>query len=234
MISEDEIIRRRRAVYKSLQPFLNFNQLMEAMWIWESKYSRQDTVSYNKFTLEICDNNELKDARSEIIKSMAKGMSSKIEDMRYDPYNEMLNYKNYAESRETQEYRHPAIPGVVSGKNNEKADKKTIVFGYLIKNICEGVFKHKPTLKDLLIGRLNSKLNGLNPSQIKELEKIISGYGHADLKLTMDAQIQTIHSIYALSCEYIGAPATDKLFSRIFKAAEELPEAINEKPKQWL
>ena len=109
-----------------------------------------------------------------------------------------------------------------------------VIFTYLLKNIYAELIKTKPSLKQIFIDKLYTKLNGMNTANKQAIGNLLTGYGNYDFEITMDQQKNTIHSIYAILCEYIGAPSTDKLFSRIFKAAEELPEAITEKPKQWL
>jgi len=63
----------------------------------------------------------------------------------------------------------------------------------------------------------------------------LSGYGNTKLQLTTEQQKNTVHIIYALGCENVGALShRDKLLSRVFKSAEELTEAVDKKPKQWL
>ena len=69
------ILQKREAIERGLTGYLNHRHIEQALQHWESKYGNLPSFVLNRFIHEICDTEELKTHRKDILKTVLNEMS---------------------------------------------------------------------------------------------------------------------------------------------------------------
>lgn len=66
---------RRRAIYTGLKPFMEEEQLLDALLHWESHYSTAPRFTLQRFVSELCGEGTLRSRRADVLLSLVQAMS---------------------------------------------------------------------------------------------------------------------------------------------------------------
>ncbi|MDP2152321.1 MAG: hypothetical protein Q8J66_01505 [Methylotenera sp.] len=67
---------RRRAIYTGLKPFLNATEMSQALSMWETEFSLKPPYALASFVTRCCTTDELRRARSHILRALITALES--------------------------------------------------------------------------------------------------------------------------------------------------------------
>jgi hypothetical protein len=223
VVDENEISRRRRAVYCALQPYMRSERLAAALWVWERNYNRGAAFQLADYVREVCTTAELQGAQSEIRRRLVTHMGMRLEQLGPDPWPLM------------REYTTPADETVLTGAG--KRDEATVVFTAILTKFFDRMQDAGPTfcsrIRDLLVDRLSR--SNLHPVTLAELSGwLATGAPMSDVRLSVESMRRIVNLVYIDACEYFGPTVADHLLAEAARETEKLPEAREFPPRQLL
>lgn len=192
------LTRKKRAVYTSLFPFLERDNLMRAMILWESEYADQPSFAVQHFVNDICMDNELKSMRRDLLMSLIKTLALPESELMPDPSTRMAAYKKHY--------------GISSG---DPVSKDLVVFQKLVSNMLDQVNANvSANIKDFVIDNLaKSTISTLLKQQLqlwlsKQVVSMkVPSPDINDLRML-------INFFYVGFCEFAGPVETDRILGR--------------------
>lgn len=80
-----DITFRRRAIYTGLKPFMEDDQLMDALMYWQEHFAEAPRFTLQKFVSELCRESELRSRRADILLSLVQAMNMPGNSLLPDP-----------------------------------------------------------------------------------------------------------------------------------------------------
>jgi hypothetical protein len=234
-MNENEVSRRRRAINKALAGFLPQDKLLDALWLWEMKFSDRSAFEISDYLHAVCGTPELKNRQSEIRRNLIRYMSQQMNELGPDPWPLMRDYALTASSGETQ-------------TTPEQIDRETPLIDILASNPSLGVMLF--VISHWLDAMLNS--NPAYAARIRSfmahnLPKARLGRGAMELRnwmvneselpnirMSPDDMRRVVNMLYIGACEYFGPEEADSMLHYAIHEAEELPAAKEFSPKELL
>ena len=198
-----DLVLKRRAVYTSLKPFLNANEIAPALSLWETEFSSKPNYALANFITRICITDELRRIRTQILSAMITALESPEALLLSDPGSQVgrLTLSDAG-----------TVEVVLDAKNSifialstrlwtavDEATEKNII-DFILRNLAHLKLssEHAAKLKDWLINR-----NVAFPCnfELVTLQKLIN-------------------LNYIALCEYYGPIKADRLLSQATHAVE--------------
>ncbi len=92
-MNNSEMILRKRALYTGLQPFLRDTELMEALILWESRYTHQPKFSWRYFVAELVQSLDRRVEHKHLLVHLVATMNKPAEQLLPDPSAALAAYK---------------------------------------------------------------------------------------------------------------------------------------------
>jgi hypothetical protein len=228
-ISNKSLVDRRRIIYSALVSHLSKDRLLEALWLWEQKYSRSDGSELRNFVTEISDDKDSPEFKNNVYKSITKITFFTInQDLLQDPYDAMVQYKRNCNG--TFKYSSPSEIKISTSPS-------TVIFQHLVDNIFAPIKKEhdvdvQMVIHQLMRNLLDKELGAENKIELREW----LGGKVASLKLSYDEKFMSsfINEIYVLCCQQFGPVGTDKWLARSVSMTAKLKEAKLYPPEKLL
>lgn len=191
---------RRRAIYTGLYPFLETDNLIRAMLLWEQRYANNASFAVQHFVNDICSVNHLEHARREMVLALVKTMSMPEQDLMRDPADDMAIFQK----------RHniSTLP--------ENSSRELVVFQKLIVGLLEQVnVQVRVSVKEFVLQQLQRQPSideGLKRNLQLWLSRQIPSMSMTAPDI--DSLRKIINYFYVGYCEYIGPVETDRLLGR--------------------
>lgn len=224
----EEAIRRRRAVYTGLRPFMEEEQLMASLLIWEARFADGPVYALHGFVSEICQQAGLKSRHGEIYRSLMRALTVDETQLHPDP---TARLETYAKGRAPADAPSSAEPAPVGDCAH------TVVFaamgdallGALEESDAERAFKVRVEVMD----RLNEMR--LPPRQVQAVNRWLMQQSR-DLPCDLDVTVlqELLHRVYVRSCELFGPVRVDQALAEATRRAQALPAAQQFEPRQLL
>lgn len=199
-----DLILRRRAIYTGLRPYFDDESLLEAIHLWQIKYSDKPKFAFAEFLSECCQNNGLRSQRTNILSSIFKALDLPEHALLPDPFDIALDHLA------------DQIPA------EKICDDTTILFVHFYDNLLSALSE-----KDALTVRIHI-LNQFPDLRLDELRKAYFR-DWLNQKLTklpvsyeLAAMRQLINFAYVGMCELLGPVKADQLLAQTMKTSSEL------------
>lgn len=190
---------KKRAIYTGLHPFLNTDNLMEALVLWEQKYSDSPAFAVQHFINDICSAHDLKTIRRDMLLSLVKTLALPEEDLMPDPSVQMSGYKKLHHKASTVEYTTRELIAlqrlVIAMMEQAKIDVRISIKEFVLDQVSRS--KIDSQLKrelQLWLSKQSLSMKVLAPD-IEDIRKVINFF-------------------YVGFCEYLGPVETDRLLSK--------------------
>ena len=199
-----DLILRRRAIYTGLRPYLDDESLLEAIHLWQIKYSDKPKFAFAEFLSECCQDKGLRSQRTNILSSIFKALDLPEHALLPDPFD--IGLDHLADLTPTEKI----------------CDDTTIVFVHLLDNLLKSLSD-----KDALYVRIHI-LNQFPSLRLDELRKAFlrDWLNHKinQLPVSYDLTVmrQLINFSYVAICELLGPVKADQLLAQTMKATSEL------------
>ena len=191
--------KKKRAIYTGLFPYLESDNLMRAMVLWEQKYADSPSFAVQHFINDICIGNDLKSLRRDMLLNLVKTMVLPENELMPDPSIHITLYKKQNK--------------IVS--NVDYTSRELIVFQKLIINLLEQVnVDIRVNIKDFVLDNLiKSKID----SSIKRQLQLWLSKQIGAMKVSapdIDDLRKVINFFYVGFCEYTGPVETDRILGK--------------------
>jgi len=221
-----ERVRRRRAVYTGLKPFLGEAQLQDALLLWSVRYADGPVYVLHGFVSAVCAQTGLEARHGEVYRSLMRALTADEAQLLPDP-GERVAPAAAAQVSRTQEPDPGAARSTAAG----------VVFvgvaGALLEALeaidAERALKVRVDVMDRL-GELH-----LPPREAQAVNRWLMQQAS---ELAVDAAPATwrelLHRLYVRACELFGPVATDRVLGEAVTRAERLPAAQAFPPRNLL
>lgn len=176
---------KREAIGRGLSPYMNETALQQVLNYWEDEYGDQPPFVLNKFLTEICNTDELRFFKKDILKKVLGELSSIEKDtLLYSSKDSTLN--NVALSKQTYD-----------------------AFMFFVQELCKTVpFKNFEEFNlDVYNALSQSKFELLTHSKINE--KVFLDF------IPVESYANFITALYEVYCEYFGPPKADHVYAQL-------------------
>lgn len=229
-LDENEASRQRRAVHKALLAFLQGEELMQALWLWQERTGRS-AFALQEYVKRISERPKLKPLRNAMYLSLVRCMALPLEQLGPDPWRLMQAAK-----------RAPIPPLTPTAPSSPSEDTAgTEVFETLLDHLLDSLQKNNPEgagrIRLWLHERLNVRLETLDltaATAARIISWLNGSAAHIGLSLPIQLRRRLLHGVYILACEYYGPVITDAALAAAVRAAESLPVAQFHPPRELL
>jgi len=220
-MSDTSISHRRRIIYSALASHLKPDRLLEALWLWEQKYSLTSGLELRKFVSDIIMDTDEPDLKSKVYKSLTKAtyFPGNVE-MLPDPYDAMQQYRTQCNG--TFKY--------ISGISTDVTTPfSTVVFQRVLYMLLLQIKRENSVAHEKIIRQLSANL-----SQYKSLEAgqrdelwlwLRKKCDNCQLYYPDTFMSLFIADLYIICCEMFGPILADKMLAKSIRDAEDLEEA---------
>jgi hypothetical protein len=194
---------RRRAIYTGMRPYFEDDALLEALKLWQEKYSNTPKFAFTEFLSVCCQTKELRQQRSSILSSIFKAMDLPEHQLLKDPFDELNNEVVIATQTNKLEIDHYTLVFMKFFEMlfNKVSDKEALVIRASIINNSKKLTidgRRKVFLQDWLD---------------KKVERLEYGYELSVIR-------QVVNFSYIAMCEYFGPVKADQLLAQAIKETE--------------
>ncbi|MCB5189523.1 hypothetical protein LG198_02105 [Methylobacillus arboreus] len=200
-----DIVLRRRAIFTGLRPFLNDDELLPAIGLWEREYAVQPVFALSGFIAKCCTRPALKAQRGQMLRAVVGAMELPEGQLLPDPGTQLGD-----EVPRAQRLASPSL----------SADDKTSMFAILLQAMLSLV---EPALQGVIRNRLlqqlgKQKLEGLRQQALHDWLA-----GHSAMlthSYSLDLLQLFINQAYVVMCEALGPVKADQLLAQAIRQAE--------------
>lgn len=221
-----EDARKRSALYVGLKPFLEEEQILEGLLLWEREFADGPVFALQGYITKLIQLTGLDTSRAEVHRSLVRALSLEMMHLPPDPRPRM---EALARNRGLDV---DAAPTGVS----EIADW-TVVFKHLHREFLERIAR-RDTVAVHKIRR--DLVEALPKLEIAAACRQAVAQWLTDRQAELDARLGKremhgiLHATYVLACQYLGPVESDRLLSAAVQAVEALPEARRLPPRELL
>lgn len=203
---------RRRAVYTALSEFLDEQERMIIMCLWQTRYSEQPAYALNKFISDICVLLKGACSRANINRKIVWALGLQPEQLEEDPINKINEHcKQLKHNLETDEELLP----------------QEIVFQRIFFQFTRELNSAEYGTEEIIKTHIIEHLSTLElKSAFKLVESWLrTGNMFVSRMLNLQQMRSIIHLAYICGCEYCGPSSTDHALTVAVKTASTTPEA---------
>ncbi|MBD3618572.1 MAG: hypothetical protein HUJ28_03800 [Chromatiales bacterium] len=220
-----ERVRRRRAVYTGLKPFLGEAQLQDALLLWSVRYADGPVYVLHGFVSAVCAQTGLEARHGEVYRSLMRALTADEAQLLPDPGERVAPAASEPSSRATE---------VASAAARSSAGAVfVVVAGGLLDALeaidAERALKVRVDVMDRL-GELH-----LPPREAQAVNRwLMQQAGELAVDAAPATWRELLHRLYVRACELFGPVATDRMLGEAVTRAERLPAAQGFPPRNLL
>ncbi|MCS3902509.1 hypothetical protein J2T55_000513 [Methylohalomonas lacus] len=233
--SATDIPRRRRAIYMGLKQYLEGDDLLNALCIWQQHYSRLPKFAITNFVRRITENTGLASSRAAIHLSLTSSLMLNEDSLGPDPLADM---RHYLGSRLGDSEAESILGGSTNAPDDGARRSDNIqVFEILMNSFFTGISDSQQTavadVRSALLRRLPELIR--DPNQLQAISDWLRD-GKRTLQAELDAgQLQQLlHAAYVVACDRLGPVRTDQCLTRALDTAERSDAGRRQSPRMWL
>ncbi len=222
----EEAVRRRRAVYTGLRPYMEEDQVLEALLLWEERFADGPVYALHGFVSEVCRLGGLASRHGEIYRSLMRALTQDEGELQADP---APSLERYARDRATPAATPVQAPARDCAHITVFAAVSDALLATLEERDSERAFKVRVDVMD----RLNELR--LPPRQAQAVSRWLMQQGN-DLPCELDETVLQglLHRLYVRGCELFGPVQVDQALAEATRKAQALPAAQQFAPRRLL
>lgn len=197
-----DIALKRRAVYTGLRPYLNDDELLNALKLWQVEFSGKPKFAFTAFLAVITNTDALRSKRTRILSSLLKSMELADVDLLADPYDETSKQYQFAAEDLIAEDHTTTVFMHFFEQLQEKMDEKDAI------GVRVFMIQHVANL------HLNTRSNKQLTDWIDKKTNTLNGL------FNLHCLRQVINLAYVGMCQSIGPVKTDQMLSQTIKEVE--------------
>lgn len=190
---------KKRAIYTGLYPYLETDNLMEALVLWEQKYADSPAFAVQHFINDICLAHDLKTLRRDMLLSLVKTLALPAEELLPDPSAQVNGYKKLHNKTAAVEY----------------TTRELIALQRLVITLMEQTtVEIRVSIKEFVLEQAGR--SKIDPQLKRELQLWLSKQTLSMKVLAPDIEDirRIINFFYVGFCEYLGPVETDQLLGK--------------------
>jgi hypothetical protein len=228
--SDDELSRRRRAVFRGLSPYVSGERLMDAMWLWEDGgYGMRAAFALQDFLARVCGTPALKGLRREMHLSLVKSMILPSTALPPDPIAAMRSQRSMQTAR--------GKSGVPEVRQEVAAPEANLVFAHVSSRFLGSLEEAGPASTLKIRGYVLGGLTQLHLDRRVSAQLVnwlTDDSVTLPVPIPLDVMRKLLHSMYVLACEYFGPVVADRHLAAAVRSASTLAAAKRFPPSQLL
>jgi hypothetical protein len=228
-MSSKTLIERRRKVYTALKPYLDEEHLLEAMWLWENKYSSKRVMEIRKYVTELVLEERSGNIKNDIYKSLTKVTYFPGEfNLLSDPYRDMQLYRKQCGDK---------FKYIGSVNVSVSIPPATVVFQSMIGSLLAQIKMADIVAYNKIVHQLKSNLppSSLGPLNAVELQNWLEKKTDSlQLFYTEEFMSAFLTDNYVFLCEELGPISADQMMIQAVNDASKIKEAEIFNPKKLL
>jgi hypothetical protein len=235
-VDENEASRRRRAIFKALQPYMPQAEVIEALWMWEWDYAEGSAFELADYLHAVCQTTELRQKQGEIRRSLIRNMSRPLVELGPDPWPLMRDYANAM--KVSGQSDSGAIPGGISTELFQASESPpgTSILVFVVTHILDAMLNENPVYCARVRSWVAGKLAAAVPAALAGAfsDWLLNQTQPPTHKMDTASMRRIVNLVYVCGCEYFGPTRIDRMLHQAIVAAESQPEARQFAPKELL
>jgi hypothetical protein len=235
-VDENEASRRRRAIFKALQPYMPQAEVIEALWMWEWDYAEGSAFELADYLHAVCQTTELRKKQGEIRRSLIRNMSQPLAALGPDPWPLMRDYANAMKVGEPSD--SSAAPGRIAAEmfGASESPPATRILVFVITHILDAMLDENPVYCTRVRAWVADKLAAAVPAALAGAfsDWLLNQSQPPTHKVDSASMRRIVNLVYVCGCEYFGPTRIDKMLHQAIVAAESQSEARQFAPKELL
>ncbi len=199
---------RRRAIYTGMRPYFDDAALLEAIHLWQIKYSDKPKFAFTEFLSECCQDKALRSQRTVILSSIFKALDTPERDLLPDPFD--IDQDQL----------------ITLAPTEKICDDTTLLFVHFLDHLLKSLPDKEA--QGVRIYMLNQfpilRLDELRKAFLRDLLNKKSNKLPVSYELTIMRQL--VNFAYVAICELIGPVKADQLLSQAIKSSDELAKQM--------
>lgn len=234
-LNENEVSRRRRAINKALAGFLPQDKLLDALWLWEMKFSDRSAFEISDYLHAVCETPELKKRQSEIRRNLIRFMSQQMTELGPDPWPLMRDYALTTSNGQTE--TPPELIDRETPLNeilavNPSLGVMLFVLGHWLDAMLDSNPAYAARIRSFMANNLPKAKLARGAMELRNW--MVNESELPNIKIHPDDMRRVVNMLYIGACEYFGPDEADSMLHEAIREAEELPAAKEFSPKELL
>jgi len=234
-INENEVSRRRRAINKALAGYLAQDKLLDALWLWEMKYSDRSAFEISDYLHAVCETTELKHRQSEIRRNLIRYMSQQLNELGPDPWPLMRDYALTTSNGNTQtapELIDRETPLVEILSTNPSLGIMLFVISHWLDAMLDSNPAYAARIRSFMANNLPRAKLARGAIELRSW--VVNESELPNIRMSADDMRRVVNMLYIGACEYFGPEHADGMLHDAIQEAEDLPAAKEFSPKELL
>lgn len=229
------VSQRRRAIHMGLKQYLQGDDLLNAMCIWQQDYARLPKFAITNFVRRITDETRQDNMRAAIHLSVTSSLMLDEDNLGPDPFPDMRRYlTERVGAAEAEEMLGGGSSLLDDGAEQTDSVK---VFELLMQTLLEKINRVNPNagreLRATLLRTLaDMSLNDTTLEAATSWSQLKTKHLRAQLE-PLELQ-ELLHAVYITSCDLLGPVRTDRLLTESLEIAEASAAGSNFSPRELL
>lgn len=231
------LVRRRRAIYSGLFPFIQGDELMKALCLWQHQFSSLPSFAIGNFVTELVDNTPLLPKRASIHLSITSSLMVEEENLAPDPLEEMYAYLVRTQgSDKADQILAKAKQEAVKFEQFDNRGDSCKVYEMVINQFLTGVSqKNSEAVKEVENSILSKFIElKVGDDVIKSVKSWFNDNTILQISLEVEKLQDSLNAAYVTSCNWLGPADTDKIMSAAIEHVENDEISQNFSPRVLL
>ncbi len=217
-------IDRRRRLRLSLESLLPPDQLWHALWVWEREFATTSPFDISGYANRIASELGIPESSKALLDQITRGIQAPADGLPADPIAEMQRHA-------FQPLSAAPSPPMGSAAPTIPLSPPEAVFNRFLETLLASLGKRVvgvgPDGPRDQVAALVRSVGGRAPGWIEDPQAKLTGLSPSQMSTV-------INGLYVWTCEELGPVAADPLFGSAVRSTEEMPEAANFSPRQFL
>lgn len=231
------LMRRRRAVYSGLYPYIQGDELLDKLCLWQQQYSDLPSFAIVNFVTEIVEDTLLAPKRASIHLSITSALMLAEDDLAPDPLEDMHEYLIRTKGAEKANLilGKAKQEAVKSKKFDSRADICKVyemVIEQFLKLVAEKNVQAAKEIETSIVSKFIELQVG--KEGIKAIQKWLKGSALLQISTDVDKLRDSLNTAYITSCSWIGPATTDKIMNAVIELVENNEVSQSFSPRELL
>lgn len=230
-----DMAQRRRAIYQGLKQYLEGDDLLNALCIWQQHYAHLPRFAITSYVRRITDGTNLENTRVAIHLSLTSALMLGEDSLGADPLAAMRRY--LAARVGNSEAAEMLGGGQDAGEETPAQTDRMRVFEQLMEAFFERITTiNKATARDMRQALIDSLAHiDMDPARTQAISTWLQGDSkRLEMEIETEQLQQLLHQAYIIACNRLGPVRADELLSEALQASEHNSGGKQLSPRDWL
>jgi hypothetical protein len=231
------LTQRRRAIYSGLYPYIQGDELLKAMCIWQQQYSSLPSFAIVNFVTEILEDTLLAPKRASIHLSITSSLMLGEDNLAPDPLEDMYDYLVRTNGKEKANLvlakaKQEAVNLKVFDSRADTCKVYEMVIDQLLKEVAAQSIQAAKEIEISIVNKF--KELEVDEETLKSIRKWLKDNTVLQITLDVNKLRDSLNAAYVTSCSWVGPSRTDKIMNSVIESVENHKISQSFSPRELL